>query len=72
MVIGKYEHYKGGIYYLIGSAEHTETNEKLVVYLDQNGKTWVRPKEMFFGKVKFGDLVKPRFKLISLGEGVSE
>ena len=31
--IGKYRHYKGGIYYVIGLAEHTETCEEMVVYV---------------------------------------
>ncbi|WP_235588434.1 DUF1653 domain-containing protein [Bacillus sp. SDLI1] len=30
---------------------HTETEEKLVTYEDQDGVLWARPKEIFFGKV---------------------
>lgn len=30
---GVYRHYKGGLYQVLGIAEHTETHEKVVVYL---------------------------------------
>jgi len=30
--LGKYEHYKGGVYEVIGMASNSETLEKLVVY----------------------------------------
>ncbi|MCX2851453.1 MULTISPECIES: DUF1653 domain-containing protein [Bacillus] len=44
-------HYKGGLYKVIEEAVHTETEENLVTYEDQDGVLWARPKEMFFGKV---------------------
>ncbi|UWD95622.1 DUF1653 domain-containing protein [Bacillus velezensis] len=46
-----FRHYKGGLYKVIGEAIHTETEEKLVTYEDQDGVFWARPKAMFFGKV---------------------
>ncbi|MED3442274.1 DUF1653 domain-containing protein [Bacillus subtilis] len=46
-----FRHYKGGLYKVIGEVIHTETEEKLVTYEDQDGLLWARPKEMFFGKV---------------------
>lgn len=33
MKSGIYRHYKGGFYQLIGEAEHTETGQRLVVYV---------------------------------------
>ncbi|MCM3374108.1 DUF1653 domain-containing protein [Bacillus sp. C1(2022)] len=30
---------------------HTETEEILVTYEDQDGTLWARPKDMFFGNV---------------------
>ena len=30
---GLYRHYRGGIYQVIGVAQHTEKNEKLVIYV---------------------------------------
>ena len=29
---GKYEHYKGGVYEVVSLAQHTETNEAMVIY----------------------------------------
>lgn len=67
MVLGTYKHYKGGIYQFLGTCEHTETNEKLAIYIDSNGKTWVRPSDMFHGWLDVdGEIVK-RFTLINIG-----
>lgn len=47
---GIYLHYKGGVYEVVGNAEHTETNEELVLYRDiknPNGKIWARPAKMW-------------------------
>jgi len=46
---GKYRHYKGGEYEVIGTARHSETDELLVVYrcLYDNDSLWVRPLAMF-------------------------
>ncbi|WP_324250913.1 DUF1653 domain-containing protein [Bacillus paralicheniformis] len=46
-----FKHYKGGIYKVIGEIIHTETEEILVTYEDQDGTLWARPKDMFFGNV---------------------
>jgi hypothetical protein len=41
------------VYKVLALANHTETNELLVVYQDLNneGKVWARPIEMFLSKV---------------------
>lgn len=46
---GKYRHFKGNEYEVIGTALHSETGEKLVVYkaLYNDGGLWVRPYDMF-------------------------
>ena len=68
--LGKYQHYKGKFYEAIGLAHHSETLEELVVYkalyLTKFGKNslWVRPKKMFFEKVKVGVELTARFKYI--------
>ena len=47
--LGRYRHYKGNLYEVVGFATHSETLEEMVVYkpLDGSGKTWVRPLSMW-------------------------
>ncbi|MCK4521028.1 MAG: DUF1653 domain-containing protein [Nanoarchaeota archaeon] len=68
---GKYQHYKGNFYEVIGVARHSETLEELVVYkalYDSeefgNNALWVRPKEMFLGTVNVDGKEVPRFKFV--------
>lgn len=49
---GKYLHYKGGIYEVLGPARHSETLEELVVY-KHDGEMWVRPLSMFSETVEY-------------------
>ena len=51
---GFYQHYKGGVYQVIGVAFHSETLQEMVVYCNQDGILWTRPKEMFLGKTSEG------------------
>ena len=66
-ITGKYRHYKGNEYEVIGEGIHTETEEKLVVYrsLYAPFTIWVRPLDMFFDTVLINDKVIPRFTKIS-------
>ena len=61
--LGRYRHYKGGRYEVVGVARHSETLEPLVVYrpLDHDAGLWVRPHAMFFGRVEVDGVVQPRF-----------
>ena len=65
MKLGIYKHYKGGDYEVIGLANHSETLEKMVIYVPlyelepQFEKYWVRPLSMFEEEVlSEGKLVK--------------
>ena len=60
---GKYRHYKGNDYEVIGVATHSETREQLVVYrpLYGEGALWVRPLAMFLESVTVDGRVVPRF-----------
>jgi hypothetical protein len=60
---GRYRHYKGGEYRVIGTARHSETSELLVVYrcLYDNDSLWVRPLAMFMETVIVEGLEVPRF-----------
>lgn len=61
---GKYRHYKGSDYEVIGVATHSETEEQLVVYRPLYGDRglWVRPLDMFCEEVKVDDKLVPRFQ----------
>jgi hypothetical protein len=52
--LGRYRHYKGGEYEVIGTARHSETLEPLVIYrpLYNASGFWVRPHAMFFSTVE--------------------
>lgn len=61
---GYYRHYKGGLYEVLGIAQHSETLEPLVVYRPCYGERglWVRPLEMFAGVVTHAGWPQPRFE----------
>jgi hypothetical protein len=60
---GRYRHYKGGEYQVIGTARHSESGELLVVYrcLYDNDSLWVRPLAMFGETVVVAGEELPRF-----------
>ena len=53
---GRYRHYKGKEYRVLGLARHSETEEVLVVYqlLYDDFRWWVRPATMFVETVDLG------------------
>jgi len=67
---GRYRHFKGGEYEVIGVARHSETQEPLVVYrpLYDDSGLWVRPVAMFLEHVEHDGRRVPRF--MWLGEAV--
>lgn len=60
---GRYRHFKGNEYEVIGTARHSETLEELVVYraLYDNGGLWVRPAAMWSEIVDRNGYYGPRF-----------
>ena len=60
---GKYRHFKGNMYELIGIAKHSETMEPMVVYRALYGEhgLWVRPAAMWTEWVDREDYHGPRF-----------
>ncbi len=63
---GRYRHYKGGQYEVLGVARHSETQEPLVVYrpLYNASGLWVRPHAMFFGTLEVDGRTVRRFALV--------
>jgi len=66
--LGRYQHYKGGLYEVIGIAKHSETLEELVVYQalypNKLSRLWVRPRKMFEEFVVFKGQSVPRFRYL--------
>ena len=64
--LGKYRHFKGNKYEVIGVAKHSETLEPMVVYkaLYGEGGIWVRPAEMWNETVNKDGYQGPRFQFI--------
>ena len=65
IVPGRYRHYKGQPYRVVGVAKHSETQEDLVVYQALYGEhaLWVRPAAMFLECVEHAGQTRPRFAL---------
>jgi len=69
--LGKYKHFKGNTYEVVGTARHSETLEELVIYKalynsEEFGENalWARPKDLFLGTKNIdGEEVK-RFEFV--------
>lgn len=69
--LGKYQHYRGKFYEVIGIAIHSETLEEFVIYKalydsKEFGKNalWIRPKKMFLELVDVNGKKVQRFRYI--------
>jgi len=64
---GRYKHYKGNMYEVYMTAQHSETEEWMVVYKALYGEQgmWVRPYEMFVEEVEVEGVMVPRFAKVS-------
>ena len=63
---GKYRHFKGGEYELIGIAKHSETLAPMVVYRALYGEMglWVRPAAMWNETVERDGVIYRRFTYV--------
>jgi hypothetical protein len=65
---GRYKHYKGKLYEVLGTARHSETLEELIVYKalyrPEGENIWVRPAKMFTEEVEINGIKKPRFEFL--------
>ena len=64
--LGKYRHFKGNEYELIGIATHSETMEPMVVYRALYGESglWVRPATMWTEHIERDGYSGPRFQYL--------
>ena len=67
---GKYRHFKGNEYEVIGTAKHSETMEEMVVYRALYGEfgLWVRPASMWEETVERDGKTYKRFTYIGDSE----
>lgn len=63
---GVYRHFKGNLYRVLFTAQHSETLEEMVVYQALYGPHgyWVRPDAMWQEPVKREGYTGPRFKRV--------
>jgi hypothetical protein len=69
---GRYQHFKGNFYEVLGVGRNSETKEEVVIYKalyesKEYGKNalWVRPKTHFQEVVSHNGKLIPRFKFVS-------
>jgi hypothetical protein len=63
---GKYRHYKGMMYEVIGTVRHSETLEPMTLYRAEYGERglWVRPAAMFLEQVNVKGQWVTRFEKV--------
>lgn len=64
--LGKYRHFKGGEYEVLGIAKHSETQEEMVIYRALYGEReiWVRPASMWNEQIQKDGKTFSRFTYI--------
>lgn len=64
---GRYRHYKGMLYDVVGTVRHSETLEPMTLYRALYGEhgLWVRPAAMFEEEVVIDGLRQPRFSRLT-------
>lgn len=77
--LGRYQHFKGQFYEVIGTGKHSETREEFVVYkalYDHsefgNNALWVRPKSMFLEIIERDGKTIERFKFVGEGNKIDK
>lgn len=73
---GRYRHYKGKDYLVLGEVTHSETMEHMILYIPLYGefRMFARPKDMFLEEVDMPEYhyKGPRFRFIVDDEGKTE
>lgn len=65
---GRYRHYKGNLYDVVGTVRHSETLEPMTLYRALYGEQglWVRPAAMFEEELVVGGIRQTRFTRIGV------
>jgi hypothetical protein len=64
---GIYKHFKGNMYEVRGTVQHSETGETLVLYKHCNEEQlWVRPLEMFKETIERNGITMKRFEFVKM------
>jgi hypothetical protein len=61
----RFRHYKGGLYELVCEAVLEADHTPVIVYRGEDGRTWARPRDVFFETVEVDGARVPRFALMS-------
>lgn len=71
---GLYQHFKGAMYRVMHVAQHSETEEALVIYRALYGAKglWARPLSMFTETVERDGQTRPRFAYLDHQSGVEQ
>lgn len=68
ITLGKYRHYKGKLYEVVGVGTHSESLDHFVIYKplyeDSGTDFWIRPYEMFVGSVEIAGARVLRFQKV--------
>ena len=72
--LGRWRHFKGGEYEVLGVARHSETQAPLVIYraLYGEGGLWARPLAMWNETVLRDGAAVPRFAYLGRGDADSD
>ena len=65
--VGRYRHYKGMLYDVVGTVRHSESLEPMTLYRALYGENglWVRPAGMFNEEVVIEGVRQPRFTKVA-------
>ena len=65
--LGRYRHYKGRLYDVVGTVRHSESLEAMTLYRALYGAQglWVRPAAMFNEQVVIDGIRHPRFTRVA-------
>lgn len=64
---GRYRHFKGNEYEVVGVARHSESLEEYVIYkplYESGSEYWIRPLAMFLETVERDGKTFPRFEYV--------